>query len=214
MTTPIKQYDIIGGGDLATEVAQYLSDIYKTGTFKVKIWDDYNNPELIINEHFSYGGKLDDIVMETGREALVCVGNSKSRREIAEFLLARRIPLSTFIHPSAIVSSSAEVKAGCIIFPFTCVSAHAVVGYNTILNSHVGVGHHALVGDNCVISPQTLIAGRAKVGDNSFLGSGVVIAPKKCIGSNTKVAAASVVYRNSPDNAFLSGNPARNFTKG
>jgi len=209
-----KQYAIVGGGDLAIEITSYMSEVYKLGTFSCKIWDDYINPDIIINERISYGGRFDDIATEAGEEALICIGNSESRAKIARLLTSRGITLGTFIHPSAIVSASAKLLPGCIIFPFTCVSAHASVGYNTILNSHVGIGHHALIGNNCVISPHTLIAGRAVIGDGSFLGSGTVVTPGKRIGKNTKVAAASVVYRNSPEEAFLSGNPAKNFSKG
>ena len=214
MNHTVPRYAVIGSGDFSVEVVSYLSDLHQVSNMVCTIWDDHFNPLMFDNLDCGYGGNLEEICVTKYDKVLICIGSCKRRIEISEFLKVRGIKLGNFIHPSAVIASSADIQDGCIILPHTCVSAQAIVGYNTVVNSHVAVGHHVNIGDHCVVSPQVLIAGRASIGSETFVGAGAIITQGKNIGIRSKISAGSVIYKHAPANAFLFGNPAKNFAKG
>lgn len=209
----IKKYSIIGGGGFGLEVAGYISDINKGTSIRLNLWDDVpiNTGECL---GLTYQGTISDIVLQKDEIPLVCIGDCDTRARIGLLLRDKGIELGTFIHPAATMSSQAHIASGCIVLPFSCISFSAKLGWNAFINSHVGVGHHAVIGEHCVISPQSLIAGYAKIGNKVFMGPSAVVTPGKSVGDNSKISAGSVVYRNYPNGAFLSGNPAKNYKKG
>lgn len=208
-----RRFSIIGGGGFGQEVVSYIYELYRDENLEIRVWD--KNPDINFNEipGLTFGGSLDNISVCLSEEVLICIGDCKIRSSISDFLNSRGINLGKFIHPSAVISSFAQIEPGCIILPFSCISTDVFIGCNTVINSHVAVGHHATIGPNSVISPQCLISGGARLGSETFLGAASIITPGKSIGSSSKIAAGSVVYRNADSGAFLSGNPARNFRK-
>ncbi|RMD55609.1 MAG: acyl-ACP--UDP-N-acetylglucosamine O-acyltransferase [Nitrospirae bacterium] len=111
------------------------------------------------------------------------------------------------IHPTAIVTSTAEIESGVLIGPYCIIGEHVRIGKNTRLLSHVVI-EHADVGENCEISHFATIGlapqdmkykgedTRVKIGDNNKIreyvsihrasvgGDGVTI-----IGSNNFLMA-------------------------
>jgi sugar O-acyltransferase (sialic acid O-acetyltransferase NeuD family) len=213
--TESKRFSLIGGGGLGLEVAAYLRDVYGANTIELNLWDDHvptERPAAGEKLSLQHRGAVADIVVGHDECVLICIGNPAVRQGIAGILREKSVVLGQFIHPSAIVSSQAHLSPGCIVLPFSCISFAASLGYNSVVNSHVAVGHHAQIGASCVISPQVLIAGGARIGNGVFVGSGAVVTPGISVGDNSKIAAASVVYRKSAAGAFLSGNPAKNYS--
>lgn len=211
-----KRFSLIGGGGFGLEVASYLLDVHGGASIVLNLWDDQVPADRCGSEEklgLQYKGVVKEISVEDDECVLICIGDPVVRQNIAEILREKSIALGQFIHPSAVVSSQAQLSSGCIVLPFSCISFAALLGYNSVVNSHVAVGHHAQIGASCVISPQCLIAGGAKIGDRVFVGSGAVVTPGICVGDNSKIAAASVVYRKSAAGAFLSGNPAKNLNR-
>ncbi|MEM6405578.1 MAG: acetyltransferase [Pseudomonadota bacterium] len=208
------RFALIGGGGLGLEVAGYIHDTLQDHLESLSLWDDNPpTPEPAL-PLLSYRGQINDIKASADEAVLICIGDTQLRTRIAQQLERKRIKLGRFIHPSAIISSQAILADGCIILPFSCVSYGAMIGSNTLINSHVGIGHHATVQAHSVISPHSLIAGHTTIGEGVFIGSGAVITPGKTIGRHTKITAGSVIYRNAPENSFLSGNPAKNLCRG
>lgn len=208
------RFALIGGGGLGLEIAGYIHDTLQDHLESLSLWDDSlpaTSPALPV---LTYRGKINDIKVSADETALICIGDTETRTHMARQLESKHITLGRFIHPSAIISSQATLADGCIILPFSCISYAATLGPNTLINSHVGIGHHATVQAHSVISPHSLIAGHTTIGEGVFIGSGAVITPGKTIGNHTKITAGSVVYRNAPENSFLSGNPAKNLRRG
>jgi len=77
------------------------------------------------------------------------------------------------------------------------------------------------IGKNCCVSHNVTIGraykngqiGRPTIGDNVWIGPGAVLAGKINIGNNVFIAPNSVVNIDVPDNAMVSGFPARYIIK-
>jgi UDP-N-acetylglucosamine acyltransferase len=65
----------------------------------------------------------------------------------------------TFIHPSSIVESGAELGQGVRIGPFTHIGPHAVIGDNVEIISHVAIMGATTVGAGTRIFPQAALGG-------------------------------------------------------
>lgn len=105
------------------------------------------------------------------------------------------------------ISDHVRIGANCTITRGTLKDTF--IGAGTVIGNQVTIGHNVRIGTNCFISSGVTIAGSATIGDGSWIGPGVVILNKVRLGQRVKVAVGSVVNRDSADEVFLAGHPAR-----
>jgi acetyltransferase EpsM len=141
-------------------------------------------------------------------EAVCAVGTTK-RNAFVEDAEAAGFRFTSVIHPSAVVSPSATVGAGCIVGPATVVGAESRLGAHVILNRGALIGHHATIGDFVTVSPGANIAGSSTVGDQAFIGMGALVLDQRSVGQGAIVGAGAVVTRDVPARAHVQGVPAR-----
>ncbi len=110
----------------------------------------------------------------------------------------------TVIHPSAIVSPSAELLEGVFVGPLAVVSSHAVIGAHSIVHIHASIGHDAVIGPLTAVLPGARISGRVNVGQRCLIGSNAFVAAGKTIGDNCRIDALSYVGQDVPDNHIVS----------
>ena len=77
------------------------------------------------------------------------------------------------------------------------------------IDNLVQIAHNVQVGENTVIAAQTGLSGSAKVGKNVKIGGQAGFVGHIEIGDNALIGAQSGVTKSVPDNAFISGYPAR-----
>lgn len=63
----------------------------------------------------------------------------------------------TFIHPSAIVHSNAQLAPGVSIGPFSIIGENVTIGKNTRFDAHAFVEGHTDIGEDCHFFPYTMI---------------------------------------------------------
>ena len=68
------------------------------------------------------------------------------------------------IHPTAIVSSEADVAPGVEIGPFTVVESGARIAAGTRIGPHCMVGGHVSLGESCELVSHVVVAGRTTIG--------------------------------------------------
>ncbi|MCA9312052.1 MAG: acetyltransferase [Phycisphaerales bacterium] len=135
----------------------------------------------------------------------IAIGDLRVRRG----LMSAATLWATIVHPSVIVSPTAEIGEG------TFLGARAVVQGRTALEAHVIVNtgaiieHDCVVGDNTHIAPGAILGGNAAVGSDTLVGLGARVLPGVRIGRGVTVGAGAVVCADVADGATVVGVPAR-----
>lgn len=80
----------------------------------------------------------------------------------------------------------------------------------TKIDNQVQIGHNVKIGRNCIICSMSGIAGSTELCDNVTISVQAGITDHVKIGSNVIIAGRSGVTNDVPDNAIVSGFPARN----
>jgi acetyltransferase EpsM len=128
------------------------------------------------------------------------------------FVLAAQragLELVTVRHPSAVVSPSAEVGAGCVLGPGCIVAARARIGEHGLLNRGALIGHHAQLADYVTVSPGANLAGGVRVGVGAYIGMSASVLDGRAVGAHAVVGAGAVVTRDVAERVQVLGVPAR-----
>ncbi len=158
---------------------------------------------------------LGDLALLEEREFLaqhaliVGTGNGAFRRDLSLRALASGGTLATVRHPSAIVSSLAQIGAGSFLAAQSVVGAHARVGRFCIVNTGTTIDHDNVLADGVNVAPGVHFAGNVQCGEGAFIGVGAAVAPGIRIGARAIVGAGAVVIRDVADDTTVVGNPAR-----
>jgi sugar O-acyltransferase (sialic acid O-acetyltransferase NeuD family) len=154
-------------------------------------------------------GGLVDLMRIDARAFIIALGDPALRRGVSDAIGEVGGTLVTLIHPSAYVSSTAQIGSGTLLCPFTLIAANSILGANVAINVYASIGHDSRIGEHCVISPYSAVTGDVSLGDESFLGTHCTIAPGTTIGRCSKVSAGSTVTRDAEAGSLLVGNPAK-----
>ncbi|MDE0113252.1 MAG: UDP-3-O-(3-hydroxymyristoyl)glucosamine N-acyltransferase, partial [Albidovulum sp.] len=141
----------------------------------------------------AYDSKFRSLLADSmAQAALLRIGASWREYGIKSAILVRRprhalalastifSPPSEFepgIHPSAIISPTARIGAGCRIGPFTVVQPGTSIGAGSIVGSSVSIGCNVRIGERAVIYPGVRIGRNVVIGHrfiahaNSVFGS-------------------------------------------
>jgi sugar O-acyltransferase (sialic acid O-acetyltransferase NeuD family) len=194
-----------GHGKVAADCAELL-DQYSSIVFL-----DDRYPSLSALEHWDVVGvsaNAEDY--EDHRTTFfVAIGNNKIREKVYSELEKAKLPLSSLVHPSAIISAHSSIGEGTLVCANTAVNAFSNLGKGVILNTGASVDHDCSVGDYVHIGPGCRIAGQVNIGKGSFLG--VASAAVQClnIGEYSILGAGSTLLQSLPANATAVGSPAK-----
>ncbi|MDR2137075.1 MAG: acyl-ACP--UDP-N-acetylglucosamine O-acyltransferase, partial [Synergistaceae bacterium] len=107
--------------------------------------------------------------------------------------------MSVTIHPTAVVSSSAELGEGVHIGPYCLVEGKAVIGTGTVLSAFVSVHDRVSIGTNCRIHEYVALGGDPQdhgyKGEDSWvrIGNDNIIRENVTINRATGEGCATVV---------------------
>ena len=208
---------LIGSGDFAIEVAEYIvENNHNTQNEELIISDIVAPSESRYNEFFSvlgytpkYHKILDTIKYKDDKKAIICLGLAEWRNDFYKELKEKKFNIYTFVHKTAWISNSAKINEGAIICPYVFIGANAIVGANTSINVRATIGHDVKIGESVVISPHVNINGRSKCGDVSFIGAGTIMDPESSIGNFSKVSSGALLKDSFGDGFLITGSPAK-----
>ncbi|MDA7027369.1 acetyltransferase [Bacillus sp. CLL-7-23] len=144
-----------------------------------------------------------------GVQFILGVGANTVRKQLFERL---GLPLESYtilVHPSAVISKSAQIQNGTVVMAASVVQADTNIGAHSIINTGVIVEHDNQIGDYVHLSPGTVLTGEVKVKAGAHVGAGTVVIPGKTIGCRSITGAGATVIDDIPDDATAVGIPAR-----
>jgi sugar O-acyltransferase (sialic acid O-acetyltransferase NeuD family) len=142
-------------------------------------------------------------------EAVIANGEPYVRKVLLAKLEAFDIGLATLVDRTAVVSQTASIGAGSVIFPNCYVSSQALISRNVAIIAGSMVGHDSRVGENCAISGHVNIGGACKIGSETYIGMGAQLKEGTSIGTGTIIGMGSIVFADVPDEVIAMGNPCR-----
>lgn len=198
-------------GGFGQEVMDIARRIQKTN----RRWEGIAFLDDACSEPTVYGAdvhRLDAAVAKFGADGIeVAIANGEPfvRKALREKVEAAGVSLATLVDDTAVVSETAHLGSGSIVFPGCYVSSEARVGGNVAIIAGALVGHHTVLGENCVVSGQVNIGGTCTVGSESYVGMGAQLKENTRVGRASIVGMGSVVFHDIPDEVIALGNPCR-----
>jgi len=137
------------------------------------------------------------------------VGDCSRRKSLYEHAVNRGMNAINAVHPSAIISKSAELGAGLTIMAGAIINASAKLGANVIINTAAVIEHDCVVEDHVHIATGARIAGGVTLHKGAHIGIGATIREGILVGQRSIIGAGAVVIRDVPADHVVVGVPAR-----
>lgn len=102
-----------------------------------------------------------------------------------------------------------NVSIGCNSSIMKGMLESTIIGQGTKIANNVNIGHSVVIGKNCYISSGVTIGGACIIEDNCWIAIGTTINDHVCIKQNSKIGTGSVIIKDTIQNGFYLGNPAR-----
>ena len=108
-------------------------------------------------------------------EAIIAVGNSQIRKKWQQLLLDLSIPMTTIIHPQAVIAPSAKIGQGVSIMAGCVIGANTIIQDGVILNIGTLLDHDVVIEALSHLSVGVKVAGGKTITASSFLEVGTII---------------------------------------
>jgi sugar O-acyltransferase (sialic acid O-acetyltransferase NeuD family) len=115
----------------------------------------------------------------------------------------------TLIHPTASVSSMAQLGSGVVVFQNVTITSNVKIGNQVIVLPNSVISHDVVIGDYTCITGGVCISGGVTIGHSCYLGTNSSIIGNIRIGNYCLVGMGSVVLETVDDNQVVVGNPAK-----
>lgn len=140
---------------------------------------------------------------------IIAIGNNRTRKNIVQKLNLPAESYATLIHPSAVVSSDAQIGKGTVVMPHSVINADSVIGQHAIINTGAVVEHDNRIGDFVHVSPNAALTGSVKLGEGAHVGTGATVIPAVQIGEWSVIGAGATVIHELPRYCTAVGVPAK-----
>lgn len=138
---------------------------------------------------------------------ILAFGGVNKRRLAAQRM--GKIPWATVVHPSAVISTSAQLAEGVFISAQAVVNPGAVVGAHVIINTAAVVEHDVVIGAYTHCCPGSVVGGGARIGEEVLLGLKAGVRDHVTIGDGVTVGMGAAVINNIAARATVVGVPAK-----
>ncbi|MCI1966659.1 MAG: NeuD/PglB/VioB family sugar acetyltransferase [Oscillospiraceae bacterium] len=141
-------------------------------------------------------------------EMVIANGEPLFRQMLYNKVKADNYQLANIIDCTSVVSATAHLDEGIVLYPFTFISSNVHVSPNTLIYNHSVVAHDSLIGSNTVLSIGVKIAGNCTISKNCFIGAGAVVRERVKVGEWSIVGMGSAICHSLPSDGIYMGNPA------
>ena len=140
------------------------------------------------------------------------IGSPRSFLHKQKIISRTKIPderFETIIHPSAAVSSMAQLGKGVVVFQQVTITSNARIGDHVCILPNSLISHDCRVGRFSCIAGGVVVSGHVTIGESCYLGANCSIKERVMIGSRSLIGMGSVVIRNVGEGSVMVGNPSR-----
>jgi sugar O-acyltransferase (sialic acid O-acetyltransferase NeuD family) len=201
---------VIGAGGHASVVADALL------ACGVKVLG-YTDNDSSIHGRLLHGIPIlgsDEILEKHRRESVLLAngiggtGTTSLRRTVQERLESAGWRFAPVRHPSAVVSTFAQVDGTAQIFAGAIVQAGAHIHRGCLINTGAIVEHDVVLHPFVHVAPGAVLCGAVSVGAESHIGAGAVVRQLVRLGEHTMIGAGAVVVDDFRGAGTLLGVPA------
>lgn len=140
-------------------------------------------------------------------DLFVAVGNAEIRKRLTQVYENRNQPV--LIHPSAVISDSAEIGNGTVVMAGAVINPGAKVGKSCIVNTSSSIDHDCEIADYVHISVGAHLSGTVMVGESTWIGAGAIICNNVSICGRSIIGAGAVVIKDIDTPGTYFGVPAK-----
>jgi len=199
---------LVGSGAVAAELTSYIEDRNNYGGEQTNIlgylesqenidkyWAKYHLKKPVLGDVHSYQ-------IKEGDKFIVAIADVAFRKKMINILQNKNAQIIGFIHQSVILSESAKIGSGCIIYPYCIIGPNTELGVHNFVTSYSFISHDCKIGDNNFFSTAGL-GGKVTVGNDNFFGIRSTVIPNVSIGSENIVQAGMVVDKDIENNSTV-----------
>lgn len=198
---------IVGGGGHCKVIIEVFRAM---GREPAGILDPHTKESHVLGVAVLGGDDQIERLFEMGyRHAHVAIGLNSLRRRLGTKLKHLGFELARALHPSAIVSPSAEVDEGVAVLPNAVIHTNAHVSGLAIINTGAIVEHDCFIGVAAHVAPRSVMGGGVVIEDEVLFGIGAVARPLCRVGARAIVGAGAVVIGAVEPDSVVVGAPAR-----
>lgn len=155
---------------------------------------------------------LCDLIRNGVKNAAIGIGGFKDntlRKKIYEETKTKGFKVISAIHPSAVISRSALLGEGDVIFPGVVINTDVHIGNNVVIATGSTIDHETVIKDNVLISAGVNVGAYATIEEGALLALGSKVVSGVRVGGNSLVAAGAVVINDVDQDSKVFGIPAR-----
>ena len=104
---------------------------------------------------------------------------------------------------------SNSIGENCFILEDNTLQPFVNIGNNVVMWSGNHIGHHSTIKDNVFFTSHIVLSGHCEVGENSWFGVNATIRDYTIIKPKTLIAMGSLLTKNTEENGFYMGSPAK-----
>ena len=118
------------------------------------------------------------------------------RRTVSKMIRDKGFEPITFVHPTAILSSTVELGSGVQVMAGSVVQNGVRLGDDVVVNTGTVIDHGSVAGSGSWISPGVTICGGVTMGQDCYVGAGATIIQNISIEEGTLVHAGKTIIKN------------------
>lgn len=130
------------------------------------------------------------------------------RKKIYEEGKAKGYEYISYVSSKATICNN-KIGENCFILEDNTLQPFTEIGNNVVLWSGNHIGHHGKIEDHVFFTSHVVMSGHCHIKERAWLGVNATIRDYTTIGEGCLIAMGSVVTKNTDDNGFYMGFPAK-----
>lgn len=134
--------------------------------------------------------------------------DNERRKTVFDKIAALGVEILTMVHPAAIVSHTASVGRGSVLFAGSIVGPSVEVGDNVIVASGSLIEHDSIVEDHVLISAGVTVGANVVIREGALIALGAKVISHISIAPHALIGAGAVVVNDCALSGLYLGVPA------